>query len=103
MYDNRPPAEVDLPSAAFDVPDGDVWPVARRAHRIKSGGRSARPCAPAIGDATSGNLLPLAAHPFYNRGVSYGIKGEYDLAIADFSEAIRLDPTNANTFYNRGF
>ena len=29
---------------------------------------------------------------FCNRGIAYGHKGEYDKAIADFTEAIRLEP-----------
>ena len=29
---------------------------------------------------------------YYNRGVAYNGKGEYDRAIADLDQAIRLDP-----------
>jgi tetratricopeptide (TPR) repeat protein len=32
----------------------------------------------------------------------YGNKGEYDRAIADFTEAIRLDPKLATAYSNRG-
>ena len=32
-----------------------------------------------------------------NRGVAYLDKGEYDQAIADFTEAIRLDPNDAGS------
>jgi tetratricopeptide (TPR) repeat protein len=39
---------------------------------------------------------------FYGiRGSAYLIKGDNDHAIADLSEAIRLDPANANNFYPR--
>jgi len=38
----------------------------------------------------------------YNRGVAYLNKGEYDEAIADFTEAIRLNPEFAEVYYNRG-
>jgi tetratricopeptide (TPR) repeat protein len=44
------------------------------------------------------------AGAFYNRGAAYHGKDDYDRAIADYSEAIRLDPTIAsgNAFYGRG-
>jgi tetratricopeptide (TPR) repeat protein len=39
----------------------------------------------------------------YNiRGLAYDSKGEHDRAIADYDEAIRLDPKNAKAYYNRG-
>jgi tetratricopeptide (TPR) repeat protein len=34
---------------------------------------------------------------------SYLLKGDYDHAIEDYSEAIRLDPKNASAFYHRGY
>lgn len=39
----------------------------------------------------------------YNRrGLVWQGKGEYDLAIANYNEAIRLDPKFASAFFNRG-
>ena len=35
-------------------------------------------------------------------GSSYGNKGNFDRAIADFSEAIRLDPKDARAYHDRG-
>ena len=39
---------------------------------------------------------------FNNRGNAYLGKGEYDLAIADYNQAIRLKPDYALAFSNRG-
>jgi tetratricopeptide (TPR) repeat protein len=39
---------------------------------------------------------------YYNRGNANYIKNDYDRAIADYTETIRLDPTLARAFYNRG-
>ncbi|MDE0017857.1 MAG: tetratricopeptide repeat protein [Candidatus Poribacteria bacterium] len=42
-------------------------------------------------------------HVFYNnRGIDYGEKGEYDLAIEDFTKAIELKPDYAIAYNNRG-
>ena len=39
---------------------------------------------------------------FTNRGLAYKSKGQWDRAIADFSEAIRLKPDFVTAFNNRG-
>ena len=39
---------------------------------------------------------------YNNRGIAYATKGDLDRAIADFSEAIRLDPKDAHAYNNRG-
>ena len=39
---------------------------------------------------------------FTNRGISYKRKGQWDRAIADFSEAISLKSDDAHVFNNRG-
>jgi lipoprotein NlpI len=39
---------------------------------------------------------------FYNRGVAYDDMDEPARALADYDQAIRLDPKNASAFYNRG-
>jgi tetratricopeptide (TPR) repeat protein len=50
------------------------------------------------GRETSRNL----AIAFHNCGGAYDNKGQYDRAIHDYDQAIRLDPSNANAFNNRG-
>lgn len=39
---------------------------------------------------------------FYNRGLAYENKEDYERAIADYSEAIRLDPNDAEALFYRG-
>ena len=39
---------------------------------------------------------------FLNRGLAYYNKKDYDQAIADYTETIRLDPKYAEAFYWRG-
>jgi tetratricopeptide (TPR) repeat protein len=42
------------------------------------------------------------AEAFDNRGVAYRLKGDYDHAIADYSQAIKLNAKFAAAFVNRG-
>jgi tetratricopeptide (TPR) repeat protein len=42
------------------------------------------------------------ATAFDNRGVAYRRKGEYDRALQDYEQAIRLNPSNATGYNNRG-
>jgi tetratricopeptide (TPR) repeat protein len=42
------------------------------------------------------------ARAYSNRGITYTNQGNFDRAIADHSEAIRLDPTWAGAYSNRG-
>jgi tetratricopeptide (TPR) repeat protein len=44
----------------------------------------------------------MSAVEYYNRGESYRNKGDHDRAIADYTEAIRLDPQFAIAYNNRG-
>ena len=46
---------------------------------------------------------PNDAEAYYKRGVAYGEKGEFDLAIEDFTKVIDLNPDSAEAYYNRGF
>ena len=42
------------------------------------------------------------AEAYTNRGATYGIKGEYDRAIADSNKAIELKPDDTKAYNNRG-
>jgi tetratricopeptide (TPR) repeat protein len=64
----------------------------------------------AIADLSAFILLPLdlrgnpnSVEALNDRGVSYAEKRDYDRAIADYTEAIRLDRGSALSYSNRGF
>ncbi|MHC4741823.1 MAG: tetratricopeptide repeat protein [Planctomycetota bacterium] len=42
------------------------------------------------------------ADPLFSRAVSYFLEGEYDKAIADFTQAIEINPNLAQAYANRG-
>lgn len=54
--------------------------------------------------AIDSHTLPQAnlANTYYNRGCEYRNKNQYEMSIADYNEAIRLDPTLTQAYNNRG-
>jgi tetratricopeptide (TPR) repeat protein len=42
------------------------------------------------------------AEAFYNRGKEWAAKGEFDLALADYDQALALNPKHADAYYHRG-
>jgi tetratricopeptide (TPR) repeat protein len=62
----------------------------------------------ACGDAAVGGCSKATGQElknakfFYNRGVQRSENGDEDKAIADFSEAIRMDPTLGDAYLQRG-
>lgn len=44
----------------------------------------------------------VLAIAFYNRGIAHGKKGEFEGAIKDYSQAIRINLRFTEAFYNRG-
>jgi lipoprotein NlpI len=56
-------------------------------------------CTAVIQLGYTGQFLVTA---FNNRGIGYAQKGQYDRAIADYDQAIQLNPNYATAFTNRG-
>ena len=55
----------------------------------------------AAGSATTQTDLNDAA-AYYNRGVAYARKGQYDQAISDFTKALEINSRLAKAYNNRG-
>ena len=47
-------------------------------------------------------MNPHDGDAYYNRGLTYGKKGEISRALADYTKAIDLNPNYAEVYYNRG-
>jgi tetratricopeptide (TPR) repeat protein len=62
--------------------------------------RRIRGCTAVIQDQSESERTHVAA--YNNRGITYTWQGDFDRAIADLSEAIRLDPTLGAAYHNRG-
>ncbi|MFM7477122.1 MAG: tetratricopeptide repeat protein, partial [Microcystis aeruginosa] len=56
---------------------------------------------PAETRIAQGNNQDAIGH--YNRGVDYIQQEKYDLALAEFTKAINIDPRYAEAYLNRGF
>ena len=46
--------------------------------------------------------MPNHFKALFNRGFAFDKIGDFDRAIHDYSEAIKIDPNNAYTYYNKG-
>src|SRR5215831_14700689 len=42
------------------------------------------------------------ASAYFNRGLAYGHKGDFDRAIADYTQGIQLSPKESRAYTNRG-
>ena len=55
-----------------------------------------------VASTQTGPSVADFARAYFNRGLASFGKGDWDDAIADYREAIRLNPTDAVAYYNRG-
>jgi Flp pilus assembly protein TadD len=55
----------------------------------------------AISDYTKAlEINPRDAEAYYNRGIAYGEKGQYDEAISDYNKALEINPISAEAYNN---
>ena len=57
-------------------------------------------CSEMIDEGKQAPAILATAHN--NRGVAYKVKGDYDLALKDYDQAIQLNPNSASHYNNRG-
>jgi tetratricopeptide (TPR) repeat protein len=78
---------INVESAALESTPG--FDVGKRDGRIAhlAGQKGAAMLAPAVQPPVPGTV-----RDFLDRGILFAIRGDYELAIADFTEALRLDP-----------
>ena len=48
-------------------------------------------------------INPRYGDAYFNRGLAYHAKGQYDQAISDYTKALEINPEDAGTYYARGF
>jgi tetratricopeptide (TPR) repeat protein len=48
-----------------------------------------------------GEIHPKDADVYYNRGLDYYNKGQYDQAISDYTKAIEINPNDADAYKHR--
>jgi tetratricopeptide (TPR) repeat protein len=85
-------------------PEGQFAGLARRRLAALTKGAANQPATEAgeIGGNVPGVTPSMnSAVAFLERGLNYSRQGDYDRAIADYTESLRLDPTNAYTYTNR--
>lgn len=80
---------------ALQSAHADDWPLCTSKNRDQA----IAACNRIIADKTTS--VTNRAYTFNNRGVVYGDMGNYDRAIADYDQAIRLKPNDADSFINR--
>jgi tetratricopeptide (TPR) repeat protein len=74
----------------------------RETCKTASGDASIEACTRAIDSKKYTKHKRTLSLLYSNRGVEYGLKHDYDRAIADHDQAIKIDPKNPVAYNNRG-
>ena len=78
------------------LPNRVLADVLRDCEQLENPPLAIRACSRLISD------IPGSAALHNRRGIAYSRNGEIDRAIADYTEALRLDPRATDTYYSRG-
>jgi tetratricopeptide (TPR) repeat protein len=74
----------------------------RRFRELSAALQKSAPAIRAASYGESGSSAPRTAGTFLDRGIMFASRGEYDLAVADFTEAVALDPDLWSAWMLRG-
>ena len=75
-----------------------------KAQKAKTRKKKDKHCEKAIRHYTEAlKLNPDLWFAYYNRGLAYAEKGDFDTAIKDYNKAINLEPEDAGTYYKSGY
>src|SRR5262249_47664220 len=89
---------VAAPAAKMDLSSGDS-PAQMVQCASPDPARAIIGCTTIIRNATS---AAVKANAYSNRAMAYANRGQNDLALADFEEAVKTDPKNLSVLRNRG-
>ncbi|MBI5686582.1 MAG: tetratricopeptide repeat protein [Verrucomicrobia bacterium] len=92
----EPPKPTRVEPAAPAAPSGDVAGLIAKARETNNLDEQVKLLTQAV------QLAPESAAAFTARGDAYMMKGDYDLAIADYSRSIELRPSTGTPYNNRG-
>jgi Flp pilus assembly protein TadD len=74
----------------------------RATKNLVSALRKSKPVVREASYGAPGSAAPSTAGVFLDRGIMFASQGDYELAIENFTEAIKLDPNFATAYNNRG-
>lgn len=98
-YDAPPAAVVNIPSPKIELPAAPTVPPTGKDEGTTLANLADDPSIKSLSSRLIDN--PDDANALYRRGQIYASKGAYQLAIHDFTESIRLNPKDVESYNNR--